>query len=237
MISIAAVSDLHFKPTEVEQLRERFNGVRDVADILVLPGDLIDSGTPDDARLLVKELAALDIPIVAVLGNHEYAAGEVGAVAAVYREGGIRLLDGDTIDFIIRGESLGIAGTRGARGGFGEHALQGTGEPDVDLWLDVARYEADKLESSLGSLITDYRVVLLHLAPIRGTVEGENPEEIPFYGSSALCEPIDRLGATLVIHGHSHHGTHLGATPTGIPVYNVARTVIPAPYIILELGA
>jgi Icc-related predicted phosphoesterase len=236
MISIAAVSDLHFKPTDMEGLRARFAGVRDAADILVLPGDLIDSGTPQDAQLLVKELAALDIPIVAVLGNHEYSAGEVGAVADVYKQAGIRLLDGDTTDFVIRGESLGIAGTRGARGGFGEHALQPTGEPDVDFWLDAARYEADKIEASLGSLITDYRVVLLHLSPIRATVEGEAPEEVPFYGSSALCEPIDRLGATLVIHGHSHHGTHRGTTPAGIPVYNVAATVIPAPYVILELG-
>jgi len=236
MISIAAVSDIHFKPTETEELRARFACVRDSADILLLPGDLVDSGTPQDAQLLVRELAALDIPIVAVLGNHEYSAGEVGAVADVYRQAGICLLDGDTTDFVIRGESLGIVGTRGARGGFGEQALEPTGEPEVEMWLDVARYEADKLEAGLGSLITDYRVVLLHLSPIRGTVEGEHLEKVPFYGSSALCEPIDRLGATLVIHGHSHHGTHRGMTPGGIPVYNVAATVIPAPYVILELG-
>jgi Icc-related predicted phosphoesterase len=236
MISIAAVSDIHFKPTDAEQLRARFAGVRDSADILVLPGDLVDSGTPQDAQLLVRELTALDIPIVAVMGNHEYSAGEVGAVAEVYRQAGIRLLDGDATDFVIRGESLGIVGTRGARGGFGENALELTGEPEVDMWLDVARYEAAKLQAGLGSLITDYRVVLLHLSPIRATVEGEHPERIPFYGSSTLCEPIDRLGATLVIHGHSHHGTHRGTTASGIPVYNVAATVIPAPYVILELG-
>jgi Icc-related predicted phosphoesterase len=236
LISIAAVSDLHFKPADAGKLRARVEGVRNEADLLLLPGDLIDSGTPEDAQLFVEELARLDVPTVAVLGNHEFMTGQVEAVANVYRRSGIRLLDGDTTDFVIRGESLGIVGTRGARGGFGEHALGPTGEPEVNYWLDTLAGEVDKIETGLGSLITDYRVVLLHYSPIRETVEGEASEEIPFYGSSALCEPIDRLGATLVVHGHSHHGTHRGSTPTGIPVYNVAASVIPAPYVILELG-
>jgi Icc-related predicted phosphoesterase len=235
MISIAAVSDLHFKPGQSDNIKTRFAGVRDAADLLLLSGDLIDSGTPEDARVLADLLANLDLPIVAVLGNHDYMVGEVGAVAQVYRQSGIRLLDGDTTDFVIRGESLGIVGTKGARGGFGEHILQPTNEPDVDFWLDVARYEAEKIETGLGSLITDYRLVLLHLSPVRATVEGEAPEEIPFYGCSALCDPIDRRGASLVVHGHSHHGTHRGSTPGGIPVYNVAAPVINAPYVILEL--
>ena len=173
---------------------------------------------------------------MAVLGNHEHATGQIEAVADIYRRAGIRLLDGDTVDFVVRGESLGIVGTSGARGGFGEHALGPPGEPEVACWLDALAREANRIETGLGNLITDYRVVLLHYSPIRATVEGEAPEEIPFYGSSALCEPIDRLGATLVVHGHSHHGKHRGATPTGIPVYNVAASVIPAPYVILELG-
>jgi Icc-related predicted phosphoesterase len=236
MISIAAVSDLHFKPDQSAGMKSRFAGVRDAADLLLLPGDLIDSGTPEDARHLADILATLDLPIVAVLGNHEYMAGEVGAVAEAYRQSGMRLLDGDSTEFIIRGESLGIGGTKGARGGFGEHILQPTNEPDVDFWLDVARYEAEKIEKGLSSLSTDYRLVLLHLSPVRATVEGESPEEIPFYGCSALCDPIDRIGASLVVHGHSHHGTHRGTTPGGIPVYNVAASVINAPYVILELS-
>ena len=90
------------------------------------------------------------MPVVAVLGNHEYAAHQVDEVAAAYRQAGIRLLDGTTTDFIIRGESLGIVGTRGARGGFGEHALEPTGEAEVDLWLYAARSEAAKIEAGLG---------------------------------------------------------------------------------------
>ncbi len=236
MIRIAAVSDIHFKPADTGSVKARFQGVRDVADLLLLPGDLINSGTAEDAQLFVAELAGFGIPIVAVLGNHEYGARQIENVINVYRQSGIRLLDGTTTDFVIRGESLGIIGTKGARGGFGANALEATGEPEVDFWLDIARYEATRIEAGLGSLITDYRLVLLHFSPIRETVEGEALEQVPFYGSSILCEPIDRLGANLVVHGHSHRGKHRGVTPAGIPVYNVAASVIPAPFVILELG-
>jgi Icc-related predicted phosphoesterase len=51
-----------------------------------------------------------------------------------------------------------------------------------------------------------------------------------------LCEPIDRLGADMVIHGHSHHGTHAAVTPGGIPVYNVAASVLTTPYAILKVS-
>jgi Icc-related predicted phosphoesterase len=236
MISIAAVSDLHFKPSDTGSVKARFQGLSDVADLLLLPGDLIDSGTAEDAQLFVAELADVGIPMVAVLGNHEYAARQLDDVMNIYRQSGIRLLDGTTTDFVIKGESLGILGTKGARGGFGANALEATGESEVDLWLDTARNEAARIEAGLGSLITDDRLVLLHFSPIRETVEGEALEQIPFYGSSILCEPVDRLGADLVVHGHSHHGMHRSVTSTGIPVYNVAAKVIPAPYVILELG-
>jgi len=236
MIRIAAVSDIHFYRADAGSVKARFAGLSAVADLLLLHGDLIDSGTVEVAQAFAGELEGLGVPVVAVLANHEYAAHQVEEVTAAYRQAGMRVLDGKTTDFIIRGESLGIVGTRGARGGFGEHALEPTGEAEVDLWLYTARSEAAKIEAGLGSLITDYRVVMLHLSPIRDTVEGEDPEQIPFYGSSTLCEPIDRLGADLVIHGHAHHGKHQGLTPTGIPVYNVAAKVIPAPYVILQLG-
>ncbi|MEO8286339.1 MAG: metallophosphoesterase [Chloroflexota bacterium] len=237
MIRLAAVSDLHFKSSEIGSVKTRLFGVNDTADLLLLPGDLIDSGTADDARLLVRELEDITLPILAVVGNHEFSAGMIGQVLDIYRQSGIRLLDGDAADFIIRRESIGVVGTRGCRGGFGESALQPTYEPEVSYWLDVAEAEVLKIESGLGSIITDYRVVMTHFSPVRGTLEGEVPEEIPFYGSGMLCEPVDRLGADVIIHGHSHKGQQRGTSPGGIPVYNVAATVIPAPYIIVELGS
>jgi Icc-related predicted phosphoesterase len=212
-------------------------GINDDADLLLLPGDLTDSGQPDEARLLLRELAeVVEIPIVAVLGNHDQAAGKASEVARLLADGGITLLDGDSFTLDVKGKTLGIVGAKGFQGGFGKNAVVPGFEPAVDVWVNEAKREAAKIERGLIALQTDYRVVVLHYSPVRATVEGEDPEIIPFMGTSRLCEPIDRLGADMVIHGHSHHGTHAGTTPGGIRVYNVAATVLATPYAILKVS-
>jgi Icc-related predicted phosphoesterase len=146
------------------------------------------------------------------------------------------VLDGDTAEYAVQGETFGIVGTRGFRGGFGENALDETCEPETDLWVRTTQGEADKIERGLGRLKTAYRVVMLHYSPIVATIVGVHPETYAFYGAGLLCNPIDSLGADMVVHGHAHKGTHSGATPKGIPVYNVAVKVIKVPYVVLELG-
>jgi Icc-related predicted phosphoesterase len=77
-------------------------------------------------------------------------------------------------------------------------------------------------------LRTDKRVVVVHYAPVAGTVLGEPPEIFPYLGTSRLAEVVDRHGANLVVHGHAHHGSNQGKTTAGIPVYNVALGVLMA---------
>jgi Icc-related predicted phosphoesterase len=237
LIRLAAVGDLHVTLHSAGAIASRFQGINEHADVLLLPGDLTDRGLPDEARLLVRELVAVvNLPIVAVLGNHDQSAGKAGEVVRVLADGGVTVLDGDSFTIDVNGETLGIVGTKGFQGGFGKNAVEPGFEPAVDVWVNEARREATKIERELATLRADYRVVMLHYSPVRGTVEGEDPEVIPFMGTSRLCEPIDRLGADLVVHGHSHHGTHMGATPGSIPVYNVAASLLATPYAILELG-
>ena len=236
MIRLVAVSDLHFKVGDEQTIASRFEGVRDKADLLLLPGDLTDNGNLDEASLLGGELSRLGLPVLAVLGNHDFASRMTTQLTGVLNSAGVRVLDGDTAEFTMRGETVGIVGVRGFRGGFDHHALSEISEPEVEAWVVTATIEAEKLERGLERLHTDYRIVMTHYAPIRATVEGEHPETFPFYGSSRLCEPIDRLGADLVVHGHAHHGTHRGATPRGIPVYNVAASLLDAPFAIIELS-
>lgn len=235
MIRLAAVSDLHFKVGDEGAIASRFDGVSEKADLLLLPGDLTDNGNLEEGSLLAAELSRLGLPVLAVLGNHDFASRINTELIGVFRDVSIAVLDGDTAEFSIRGETVGVVGVRGFRGGFDRYALSETFEPQVEAWVVTATGEAEKLERGLERLHTDYRVVMTHYAPIRATVEGEHPETFPFYGSSRLCKPVDRLGADLVVHGHAHHGTHRGATPRGVPVYNVAATLLDAPYIVLEL--
>ena len=236
MIRLAAVSDIHFKVGDQQAIAARFDGVREKADLLLLPGDLTDNGTLQEGEQLGRELSRLGIPVLGVLGNHDFASRMHAELIRVLGGAGISVLDGETAEFAFRGETVGVIGTRGFRGGFDGQALSETSEPEVEVWVATAGAEADKIERGLERLRTHYRIVMTHYSPIRATVEGEHPETVPFYGSSRLCKPIDRLGADLVVHGHSHHGTHRGATPRGIPVYNVAARLLDAPFIIIELS-
>jgi Icc-related predicted phosphoesterase len=158
------------------------------------------------------------VPVVAVLGNHDYEAGKAEEVAAVLREGGVRVLDGD--DCEVRG--VGIAGAKGFAGGFGRGTLEPWGEPAVKWFVREAIDETMKLEKALARLRTPSRVVLLHFAPVRDTVVGEPEEIYPFLGCGRLEEPINRFGAAAVFHGHAHRGVAEGRTASGVPVYNVA---------------
>ena len=62
----------------------------------------------------------------------------------------------------------------------------------------------------------------------------------PYLGSSRLSEVIDRHGAVLALHGHAHHGKPDGKTTAGVPVHNVALSLLLAhnggkPYRVFEV--
>jgi Icc-related predicted phosphoesterase len=170
----------------------------------------------------VEELTGVDIPIICVLGNHDYEAGEIDECKKVLNDRGIHVLDGDYVVV----DDIGFAGVKGFCGGFGRGALAPFGEPELKQFVQTSLDEALKLENALRNLSTRIRVALLHYSPIADTVLGEPPEIFPFLGSSRLLQPIDTLGADVVFHGHAHHGTLEGTTTTGIPVYNVSYPVL-----------
>ncbi len=88
--------------------------------------------------------------------------------------------------------------------------------------------EALKLERAMSQLRANKRVVVLHYSPVAETVQGESPEIYPFLGTSRLAEIVDRHGADFVVHGHAHNGAPNGRTATGVPVHNVAITLLQA---------
>jgi Icc-related predicted phosphoesterase len=223
VVRVAAVGDLHCGRTSQGAFQPLFTRMTESADVVVMCGDLTDYGLPDEARVLAREVgSALKLPVVAVFGNHDYESGHADEVRAILADAGVRVLDGDGIE--IRG--VGFAGVKGFAGGFGDQALQSWGEPVLKLFVHEAVEEALKLETALARLRTPRRIALLHYAPIRGTVETEPAEILPFLGSSRLEEPINRYNATLVVHGHAHHGVPEGRTTTGVPVFNVSLPVL-----------
>lgn len=218
MVRIAALGDLHYSKATQGSWHSLFTQIGQAADVLFLCGDLTDHGLVDEGQMLARELeAAIRIPIVAVLGNHDYEAGHVAEIQAALSQAHVQILDGDSTEVL----GIGIAGTKGFAGGFGRGTLGAWGEPAIKTFVQEAVNEALKLESALARLRTPRRVALLHYAPIRGTVEGEPVEIYPWLGTSRLEEPLDRYRVTAVFHGHAHNGAAEGQTLGQIPVYNV----------------
>jgi Icc-related predicted phosphoesterase len=237
-LRIAAVGDLHVSRTSQGRFQTLFTQISQSADVLVLCGDFTDYGTVDEARILVRELAgSMTIPIIAVLGNHDYEGGHEKEIANTLIEGGVRVLDGEVTEVL----GVGFAGVKGFAGGFGRGALGPWGERAIKQFVQEAVDEALKLEAALARLRTQRRVAVLHYAPIRGTVEGEPPEILPYLGSSRLEEPINRYRVSAVFHGHAHRGAPEGRTSTGVPVYNVAMPLLARlnpdrpPFLVVEL--
>jgi Icc-related predicted phosphoesterase len=223
VVRVAAVGDLHCKKDSQGGLQPLFTRMAESADVVVLCGDLTDYGLAEEARVLAREIAgALKIPVVAVFGNHDYESGHAEEVSKILADAGVRILDGDGVEI----HGVGFAGVKGFAGGFGERALQSWGEPVLKRFVREAVEEALKLEAALARLQAPRKIALLHYAPIRGTVEREPAEILPFLGSSRLEEPINRYNAAAVFHGHSHHGAPEGRTSAGVPVYNVSIPVL-----------
>ena len=239
-VRLAAVGDLHIKKTSQGQLAPLLAPINDQADVLLLCGDLTDYGLPEETQILVKELtAAVRIPMVAVLGNHDFESGQQVEVCRILTDAGVRVLDGEAVEIA----GIGFAGVKGFPGGFGRGTLGAWGEPGVKQFVQHAIDEAMKLESALARLRTQQRVALLHYSPIRETVEGEPSEIFPYLGTSRLEEPLNRYPVNAVFHGHAHHGTLEGRTSKGTPVYNVALPLLMSrfpggpPYRVVEIPA
>ncbi|HWV56865.1 MAG TPA: metallophosphoesterase [Longimicrobiales bacterium] len=223
-LRIAAVGDLHFDETRRGTLMNVFAAVNHEADVLALCGDITAHGRPEQMVGFIQELAVVEVPVVAVLGNHDYEAERPDELADLLSERGVHVLDGGGV--VVQG--VGFAGTKGFAGGFGRGLLGPFGERLIKDFVQAAIDESLKLENALRMLNTDTKIALLHYSPIEETIVGEPEMIYPFLGTSRLLAPIEDQGAAAVFHGHAHHGAPEGRTPTGIPVMNVAMPVLKA---------
>ena len=235
-IRLAAIGDLHVTEMSEHRYRDLFAEISDAADVLALCGDLTNFGKTREAEILAEDLRACTIPIVGVLGNHDYECGQPDEVARILHGAGVTVLAEQAV--IIR--DVGFAGVKGFLGGFGRGELGAFGEPPIKAFVDAALDEARKLENALRSLKTERSVAVLHYSPVADTLEGEPLEIYPFLGCSRLADAIDRFDhVSAVVHGHAHRGSYEGRTPRGTPVYNCAQMVVEAakgrPYALIEV--
>jgi Icc-related predicted phosphoesterase len=233
---VAAIGDLHVQEDSAAPYREMFAEISAKADVLVLCGDLTNFGKTREAEILAEDIKSCSIPVLGVLGNHDYECGQPDKVCEILHSAGMKVLDEQAVEI----DGVGFAGVKGFMGGYGRGELAPFGEPIAKAFVDEVMNEARKLENQLRTLRTERSVAILHYSPIEQTIEGEPPSIFQYLGSQRLCEPIDRFDhVKAVVHGHAHHGSYEGRTPRGIPVYNVAQFVLKPlfgkPYAILEI--
>lgn len=218
---IAAIGDLHFKPSGNEEIVSILSNLEREADVLILAGDLTDSGLPEEMEALLGGMKKIPLPIIAVVGNHDHEHDRADELKAMLVEGGIQLLDGSTFEI----DEVGFAGTKGFCGGFGERLIQPFGERMIKQFVQEGIEESARLGNGLAKLTTPRKIAVLHYSPVNETLVGEPLEIYPFLGTSWLGDMLDRNGADFAVHGHAHQGSPEGHTSRNIPVYNVSRFV------------
>ena len=222
-LRIASMADIHVKKTSAGMLQPIFSKITESADVLLLCGDLTDYGTPEEGKILAKEItSSLRIPAIAVLGNHDLESNQEKELVQILSDAGVVVLDGDSYEL----HGVGFAGVKGFGGGFGRRALGAWGEKIIKDFVHETINESLKLEAALARLRMPQKIALLHYSPIQATIGGEPPEIAAFLGSSRLEEPLDRYRVSAVFHGHAHRGSPEGRTKGNAPVYNVAMHVL-----------
>jgi Icc-related predicted phosphoesterase len=234
-IRIAAMADIHFGDDSAGSLRPQLEELEGEVDLILVGGDISRHGLASEAAVFAAEIEHLPIPVVTVLGNHDYHADEQDQITKHLEAAGAVVLEGTTALIEVDGATVGVSGIKGFGGGFYGACGSDFGEPEMKAFIRHTKGAAAVLEEELRANFGDYKIALLHYSPVEMTLEGERLEIYPFLGSYLLGEAIDRSGADLVLHGHAHAGTEEGVTPGGIPVRNVAQPVIRKPFALYTL--
>jgi len=236
LIRIAAVGDVHVGRDSQAFTRPAVEHLAEHADLLLIAGDLTQHGHVEEARALADELSSAHVPIVAVLGNHDYHQGQQLAIRKELERANVRVLEGESVVISSNGVRIGIAGVKGFGGGFSGACGSEFGEEEMKSFIAHSRVAAEKLKQALLELSCDVKIALTHYSPVKGTLAGERLEIYPFLGSYFLGETIDSAECAVAFHGHAHAGSERAVTSAGIPVRNVARPVIKLAYKVYALN-
>lgn len=234
-VRIAAVGDVHMGPDIRGRYRPALEQLPDDADVLLVAGDLTQHGLVEEAEVFAEEFRDLGVPVVAVLGNHDYHANLEDRIRAVLEEAGIVVLEGEGVVVPTRAGDVGVAGAKGFCLGFSGRRASYFGEPEMKAFTGHGQHSAELLRKAFQDLDAPVRVGLTHFSPVVDTLSGEPPEIWAFLGNYLLGDAIDEAAADLAVHGHAHAGVEKGITPGGVPVRNVAQPVIHTAYRVYDV--
>src|ERR671931_1814170 len=234
-IRFAAAGDIHAHDENRGALADAFHSVDRSVDFVLLAGDLTTYGEPEQAALLAEICRPLQVPVYAVLGNHDWHCNQVPELVALLTGAGVRVLDRSWAIEEVDGTSVGIVGLKGFVGGFPDSQLPDFGEPLLRQVYAETTAEVEALDAGLRAVEgSDHRIVLLHYSPTASTLEGEPRGIWPFLGTDRLAEPIAEHRPDVVLHGHTHAGAFEGSVGS-VPVFNVDVPVLGRDFFVFEL--
>src|SRR3954451_1756276 len=233
-IRVAAAGDIHAGAAERDRVREAFTRVEEQADLILLAGDLTQHGQVDEVCVVADAIRELEIPVVAVLGNHDWHSDRPADLTRAMAEAGAVVLERTHTILPVQGVSVGIAGVKGFVGGFGQQWAN-FGEPIFREAYAETTKDVEGLERGLAAIEPcAVRIALLHYSPVEETLHGEPERLWLVLGADRLAGPIRDHRPDLVVHGHAHHGSFEGDIE-GVPVYNVAVHVMGREFWVFEL--
>ena len=234
-IRVAAAGDVHADQPNRDALAAAFRAIDGAVDLVLLAGDLTTYGQPEQAALLAEICRPLEVPVYAVLGNHDWHCNQVPEIVALLSGAGVRVLDRSWAVEEVDGASVGIVGLKGFVGGFPDSQLPDFGEPILrQVYAETTARSTRSRRASQAVEGSDYRIVLLHYSPTVTTLEGEPRGIWPFLGTDRLADPIAEHRPDVVLHGHTHAGRFEGAIGD-VPVFNVAVPVLGRDFFVFEL--
>jgi Icc-related predicted phosphoesterase len=235
-VRLAAAGDIHVREGTGERVRASFAAVRGRADLVLLAGDLTTCGHPAEARVLAEACRDFDLPVITVLGNHDWHQDRADEISAILSDAGVEVLDRDSTIVEVDGLQVGVVGAKGFVGGFPGSHLPDFGEPALRMVYAETTAEVKGIARGLQEVNTcDLRIVLLHYAPTEATLAGEPQGIWAFLGTDRMAAPIREHEPEMVLHGHAHVGSFEGSIGS-VPVYNVSVPLIGKDFWIFELS-
>ena len=239
MTTVQVLSDLHFNQHGF--LDRHPPEVSTKADILVLAGDILDgSFFTRSSEVFEQWYASIDIPIVFVLGNHEYDnlryvsnvkqaystwLGQLNRNTMVLENGKVTL-GGVTFLGTTLFTNLSPVQEAGVASFFGHLPLPTdfTGYWWVEKFKAAKRFLVKELRD-LTETQRNFTVVVSHFAPTWGSVAEEHlGNATNCYFAANLDGLLERYWTKYWIHGHTH-------TPTTYQVGNTSVVCNPYGYI------
>src|SRR5256714_14781919 len=112
-LRIAAAGDIHCSEARRDEIRRSIAALNGVADVVLFAGDLTTHGEPEQGAVLADACSQLEVPVYAVLGNHDWHANRSDELIAALSAGGVQVLERSWTVCQAGGIDIGIVGLKG----------------------------------------------------------------------------------------------------------------------------